>query len=88
MIWWTSSTTPGMVWCSCTTPSMRKPQTAEPRSDESSMRRIALPERVAEAPLERLQAEFGHVGIVLALRRFDELRADESAKIDRVCHVS
>src|SRR5258705_586661 len=32
-----------MVWCSWTTPSMRTPQTAAPRSDESSMRRIALP---------------------------------------------
>jgi hypothetical protein len=37
---------------------------------------------MAEAALERLQAELGDVRIVLALRRFDKLRADKSAKID------
>src|SRR2546428_619029 len=42
MIWCTSSTTPGMVWCSCTTPSRRNAQTAAPRSDESSIRRSEL----------------------------------------------
>ena len=35
-------------------------------------------ERVAEAALQRLEPELGDVGIVLALRRFDELRTDET----------
>ena len=52
------------------------------------MRRIAVAERVPEAALERLQAELGDVGVVLALGRFDQLRTDKSAKIDRVSHDS
>src|SRR5690606_15088802 len=43
MIWCTSSTTPGTVWCSCTTPSILKAHTAAPRSDESSTRRMLFP---------------------------------------------
>jgi hypothetical protein len=41
---------------------------------------------VAEATLQRLEAELGDVRVVLALRRFNELRADEPAKIDCVNH--
>jgi len=46
----------------------------------------AVAERVAEAALERLEPELGRVGMVLALRHLDKLRADQPAKIDRVCH--
>jgi hypothetical protein len=41
---------------------------------------------VAEAALERLQTELGDVAVVLALRRLDELRADESAKVNSLGH--
>ncbi len=77
MIWWTSSTTPGMVWCSCThavdaeAPHGR----AAERRQQHATHRVA--ERVAEAALERLEAELGDVRIVLALGRFDQLRTDE-----------
>ena len=86
MIWWTSSTTPGMVWCSCTTPSMRNAphRRAAERRQQHATHRVA--ERVAEAALERLEPELGDVRVVFALGRFDQLRADESAEIDRVCH--
>jgi hypothetical protein len=40
---------------------------------------------MAKAALERLQAEFSDERIVLALRRFDELRANKTAEID-CCH--
>src|SRR5512145_611445 len=43
MIWCTSSRTPRTDWCSWTTPSIRKPQTAVPRSEDRSIRRRALP---------------------------------------------
>jgi hypothetical protein len=43
-------------------------------------------ERVAEAALERLEPELGDIGVVFALARFDELRANEPAEIDRSCH--
>src|SRR5690606_17075611 len=39
----TSSTTPGTVWCSWRTPSIRKAHTAAPRSDERRTRRTVLP---------------------------------------------
>jgi hypothetical protein len=42
---------------------------------------------MTEAALQRLEPELGDVWIVLALGRFDQLRTDESAKIDRVCHL-
>ena len=58
---------------------------AAQRRQQHAPHRVA--ERVAEAALERLQPEFGDVGVVFALGRFDQLRADESAEIDRVCHV-
>src|ERR1700683_1786298 len=41
---------------------------------------------MSKSALERLQAELGHVRIVFALRRFDELRPHEAPEIDRVCH--
>jgi hypothetical protein len=41
---------------------------------------------MTKTPLQRLEAEFGLVLVVFALRRFDELRADKSLKIDCVCH--
>ena len=87
MIWWTSSTTPGIVWCSCSdavdaeAPHGR----AAERREQHAPHRVA--ERVAEAALERLEAEFGDVGIVFALGRFDQLRTDKSAEINCGCHV-
>ena len=56
--------------------------TAERRQQHATHR---IAERVAEAPLERLQTEFCNERIVLALRRFDELRANKTAEID-CCH--
>jgi hypothetical protein len=82
MIWWTSSTTPGIVWCSCTTPSMRKPHTAGAAQRRQQEAAHGVAERVAEAALERLQPELGDVRVVVALRRLDELRAHEPAEID------
>jgi hypothetical protein len=41
---------------------------------------------VAEATLERLEPELRDVRVVLALRRFDELRADEPSEIDCLSH--
>jgi hypothetical protein len=41
---------------------------------------------MAKAALQRLQPELGDVRVVFTLARFDELRADESAKIDSCCH--
>ena len=55
---------------------------AAQRREQHATHRVA--ERVSEAALERLEAELGDVWIVLALRRFDELRTDESAEIDCV----
>ena len=59
---------------------------AAERRQQHAPHRVA--ERVAEAALERLEPELGDVGVVFALGRFDQLRADESAEINRVCHVS
>jgi hypothetical protein len=58
---------------------------AAQRREQHAPHRVA--ERVAEAALERLEAKLRHVGVVLALRRFDELRADEPPKFDRLCHA-
>jgi hypothetical protein len=41
---------------------------------------------MAEATLERLKPELGDVRVIFALGRFDQLRADESAEINRVRH--
>jgi hypothetical protein len=41
---------------------------------------------VPEASLERLEPELGDVRVVFTLARFDELRANEPAKINRICH--
>ena len=41
---------------------------------------------MTKTPLERLKPELGGVGIVLALRHLDELRTDETSKIDCLCH--
>ena len=86
MIWWTSSTTPGIVWCSCThaVDAEAPHRRAAERRQQHAPHRVA--ERVAEAALERLEAEFGDVGVVFALRRFDKLRTDKSPEIDCVCH--
>jgi hypothetical protein len=43
-------------------------------------------ERMTEAALERLNAEFRDVGIVVALRRLDELRPNKSLEIDCLSH--
>ena len=57
---------------------------AAERRQQHATHRVA--ERVAEAALERLQAELGDVGVVFALGRFDQLRADEPAEIDCLSH--
>ena len=86
MIWCTSSTTPGIVWCSCSDAvDAESPHGgAAQRRQQHAPHRVA--ERVAEAALERLEPELGDIGIVLALRRFDELRTDKPAEIDCVSH--
>jgi hypothetical protein len=42
---------------------------------------------MTKTPLQRLEAEFGDVWIVLALGCFNQLRTDETAKIERVWHL-
>src|ERR1019366_5801445 len=54
------------------------------RGQQHPPHRVA--ECVTESPLERLEIEFGCVLLVVALRRFDELRADKSLEIYCVCH--
>ena len=86
MIWWTSSTTPGdrlMLVHDAVDAEAPHGRAAE-RRQQHAPHRIA--ERVAEAALERLEAEFGDIGVVFALGRFDELRTDKPAEIDRGCH--
>ena len=51
---------------------------ASQRRQQHAPHRVA--ERVTKAALERLKTEFGGVGVVFALRRFDELRTDKSLK--------
>ena len=58
---------------------------AAERRQQHAPHRVA--ERVAEAALERLEAEFGDIRVVLALRRFDQLRTDKPREIDCLCHV-
>ena len=53
---------------------------AAQRRQQHAPHRVA--ERVAEAALERLEAELGDVRVVLALGRFDQLRTDQPAEID------
>ena len=50
---------------------------AAERRQQHAPHRVA--ERVAEAALERLEAELGDVRVVLALGRFDQLRTDQPA---------
>jgi hypothetical protein len=45
-----------------------------------------IAERVPEAALERLQAELGHIQVVLALGCLNQLRADKPTEIDRGSH--
>ena len=59
---------------------------AAERRQQHATHRVA--ERVAEAALERLEPEFGDVGVVFALGRFDQLRTDEPAEIDCVVPCS
>ncbi len=53
------------------------------RRQQHATHRVA--EGVPETALERLQAEFCDERVVVALRRFDELRAHKTAEID-CCH--
>src|SRR5213592_3910509 len=86
MIWCTSSTTPGMVWCSCTTPSRRNAHTAAPqRREQHPPQRVA--EGVAVAPLERLQAELGCVLVVFPLGHLDQMRPDQAGQIEGRHHL-
>jgi len=58
---------------------------AAQRRQQHPAHRVA--ERVAEAALQRLEPELSDVWIVLALGCFNQLRTDETAKIDRVWHL-
>ena len=62
----TSSLTPGIVSNSWSASSKRTWVTAAPGIDESSVRRRLLPERVAEARLERRDHERLRVAVGLA----------------------
>ena len=53
---------------------------AAERREQQPAKRVA--ERVAEAPLQRLEAELGGVGVVVPLRHLDELRADQPGQIN------
>ena len=53
---------------------------AAQRREQQAAQRVA--ERVAEAPLQRLEAELGDIRVVVPLRHLDELRADQSGQID------
>jgi hypothetical protein len=57
------------------------PDCAPPkRGKEQTTQRVA--ERVAEATLQRLQPEFGGVGVVIPLRHLDEVGANQSGEIN------
>src|SRR5690606_25236330 len=61
------------------------PDRAAPqRGEEEPAQRVA--EGVAEAALERLQAELRDVRIVVPLRHLDEVRADQSGQINAHGH--
>ena len=53
---------------------------AAQRAEEKPAEGVA--ERVAEAPLQRLEAELGGVGIVVALGHLDQVRADQSGQVN------
>ena len=52
---------------------------AEGRQEQSAKR---VAEGVAEAPLQRLEAELGDVGIVVPLRHFDDVRTYQPGQVD------
>ena len=51
---------------------------AAQRGQQQPAQRIA--ERIAEAPLQRLEAELGGVGVVVALRHLDEMRTNQPVR--------
>ena len=53
---------------------------AAERAEQEPAERVA--ERVAEAPLQRLEAELGGVGIVVPLGHLDQVRADQSGQVN------
>ncbi len=53
---------------------------AAQRRQQQAAQRVA--QRVAEAALQRLEPELGDVRIVLPLRHFDQVRADQSGQIN------
>ena len=53
---------------------------AAERGEQQAAKRVA--ERVAEAPLQRLEAELGGVGVVVPLRHFDEVRTDQPGQVN------
>src|SRR5262249_32286958 len=59
---------------------------AAERREEHAPHGVA--QRVAKAPFEGLEPELRDVLVVLALRRFNELRTDEPAEIDCLTHES
>ena len=53
---------------------------AAQRGEEQAAERVA--QGVAEATLQRLEAELGGVGVVVPLRHLDEMRANQSSQIN------
>ncbi len=73
----TSSRTPAIEENSCSTPSMCTDCTAAPCSEDSRMRRSALPSGLAEATLERLGDDGGEPARVRARRHLQLVRSNE-----------
>ena len=66
-------------------------QAERPHGGAAQRREQHAPQRVAEgvavAALEGLEAEFGGVGVVLALRHFDDVRTDQPGQIESSDHL-
>jgi hypothetical protein len=82
MTWCTSSTTPSTVWCSCTTPLMRKAQTADSpqRGEEHPANGVA--QRMSVSPLEGLDDELADPAFVRSVLSVDLLGKHESGQIN------
>ena len=82
MIWWTSSSDArdGLVLVHDAVEAEAPDGAAAERREQQPAQRVA--EGVAEAALQRLEAELGGVGIVVPLGHLDQLRADQSGQIN------
>jgi len=58
---------------------------AAQRGEQQPAQRIA--QRIAVAPLQRLEAEFGRIRVVLALGHFDQMRPDQPRQIKSGNHL-